>query len=414
MALVMKNFKYTAVNEKGKTVKGSAQGTNKTMVERFLEMQNMSVVSVEEHNTLLTRIQNFSVGAAFKPQTLSFYLKQLGALLGAGQKLIDCLEMLAAQQKGAAVKRICFILYQEVYNGSKLSKAFELFPEDFPPVVIAMTEAGEATGELADVLLRTVEYMDNQRRLNGAIKKAIRKPLLYLIGALVVAVFMTLTVFPQFMALFEGLGDEGEGGAKMPIFTQIFIEFLAFLKSPWGWGTGILILILIILFVVFNKVSPKFRRTKTLIFLKVPGFGKLIQMNQQIIVAATLSQLMGRGVNAADALEVTQKVTTNPIFQELLEEAHTNVVQGKGFAKAFSDSDFIDPIMKRMIETGEKTSQIPQLLASLNGYFNEVADVKVKQITATIQPVVMLFVYAIVMCLLMAIMLPQLTLATSV
>ncbi len=411
MALVMKNFKYTAVNEKGKTVKGSAQGTNKTMVERFLEMQNMSVVSVEEHNTLLTRMQNFSVGAAFKPQVLSFYLKQLGALLGAGQKLIDCLEMLAAQQKGAAVKRICFILYQEVYNGSKLSKAFELFPDDFPPVVVAMTEAGEATGELADVLMKLVEYMDNQRRLNGAIKKAIRKPVLYLVGALVVAVFMTLTVFPQFIALFEGMGD---GGAKMPIFTQIFIEFLAFLKSPWGWGTGIFIVVLAVLFFVFNKTSAKFRRTKTLIFLKTPGFGKLIQMNQQIIVSATLAQLMGRGVNANEALEVTSKVTTNPIFQELLEEAHTNVVQGKGFAKAFSESEFIDPIMKRMIETGEKTSQIPELLSSLNGYFNEVADVKVKQITATIQPVVMLFVYAIVMCLLMAIMLPQLTLATSV
>ncbi len=411
MALVMKNFKYTAVNEKGKTVKGQAQGTNKTMVERFLEMQNMSVLSVEEHNTLLTRMQNFSVGAAFKPQVLSFYLKQLGALLGAGQKLIDCLEMLAAQQKGAAVKRICFILYQEVYNGSKLSKAFELFPADFPPIVIAMTEAGEATGELADVLLRTVEYMDNQRRLNGNIKKAIRKPVLYLVGSLVVAVFMTLTVFPQFMALFDGLGD---GSAKMPIFTQIFIEFLAFLKSPWGWGSGILIVILVIAYILANKMSPKFRRTKTKIFLKVPGFGKLIQMNQQIILASTLSQLMGRGVGATEALEVTKKVTTNPIFQELLEEAHTNVVQGKGFAKAFSESEYIDPIMKRMIETGEKTSQIPQLLASLDGYFNEVADVKVQQITKTIQPVVMLFVYAIVMCLLMAIMLPQLTLATSV
>ena len=411
MALVMKNFKYTAVNEKGKTVKCTAQGTNRTMVERYLAMQNMSVVSVEEHNTLLTRMQNFSVGASFKPQVLSFYLKQLGALLGAGQKLIDCLEMLAAQQKGASVKRICFILYQEVYNGSKLSKAFELFPDDFPPVVVAMTEAGEATGELSDVLLRTVEYMDNQRRLNGSIKKAIRKPVLYLVGSLAVAVFMTLTVFPQFMALFDGMGD---GNVKMPIFTQIFIEFLAFLKCPWGWGTGIFIVVLVILYIVFNKTSAKFRRQKTLIFLKVPGFGKLIQMNQQIIVAATLSQLMGRGVNANEALEVTQKVTTNPIFQELLAEAHTNVVQGKGFAKAFSESEFIDPIMKRMIETGEKTSQIPELLASLNGYFNEVADVKVKQITATIQPVVMLFVYAIVMCLLMAIMLPQLQLATAV
>ena len=411
MALVMKNFQYTAVNEKGKTVKGQAQGTNKTMVERFLEMQNMSVISVEEHNTLLTRMQNFSVGAAMKPQILSFYLKQLGALLGAGQKLIDCLEMLAAQQKGAAVKRICFILYQEVYNGSKLSKAFELFPADFPPIVIAMTEAGEATGDLAEVLIKTVEYMDNQRRLNGSIKKAIRKPVIYLVGAIAAAIFMTLTVFPQFMALFDGMGD---GSAKMPIFTQIFIEFLAFLKCPWGWGTGIVILILIILFIVFNKTSPNFRRRKMLFFLKVPGFGKLIQMNQQIIISSTLSQLMGRGVAATEALEVTKKVTENPIFQELLEEAHTNVVQGKGFAKSFSESEYIDPIMKRMIETGEKTSQIPQLLASLEKYFNEVADVKVAQITKTIQPVVMLFVYAIVMCLLMAIILPQLTLATSV
>ena len=300
MALVMKNFKYTAVNEKGKTVKGSAQGTNKTMVERFLEMQNMSVVSVEEHNTLLTRMQNFSVGAAMKPQVLSFYLKQLGALLGAGQKLIDCLEMLAAQQKGAAVKRICFILYQEVYNGSKLSKAFELFPADFPPIVVAMTEAGEATGDLSDVLLRTVEYMDNQRKLNGKIKKAIMKPTLYLVGALAVAIFMTLTVFPQFVALFEG--GLSDGSAKMPIFTQIFIEFLAFLKCPWGWGTGIFIVILVILFVVFNKVSPKFRRQKMLIFLKIPGFGKLIQMNQQIILSSTLAQLMGIGVAATEAL----------------------------------------------------------------------------------------------------------------
>lgn len=409
MALVMKNFKYVAVNDKGKQVRGAAQGTNRTMVERYLELQNMSVVSVEENNTLLTRLSNVTFGASLKEDQMGFFLKQLGALLNAGQKLVDCLEMLATQQKGAAAKRVCFIIYQEVYNGSKLSDAFALFPADFPPIVVAMSQAGEATGDLANVLLATMEYLDNQKGLTKKIKKAITKPLLYFFGAIAVAIAMTLFVFPTFQEMFDEMASDGE----LPIFTKIFIALLAFLKSPWGWGTGIVLVIIVVSYIVANKTSPKFRHTMMSIYLKIPAFGKLIQMNQQIIISSTLAQLMSRGVSAAEALEVTKKVTQNPIFVDLLEEAHTNVTQGKGFAKAFMDSEYIDPIMQHMILTGEKTSQVAELLQSLQGYFNEVAELKVAQITRTLSPVMMLFVYAVVACLLMAIMLPELQLAMS-
>lgn len=409
MALVMKNYRYSAVNEAGKNVKGDAQGTNKTMVQRFLEMQNMSVVSIEEHNTFLTKLSNITLGASIKRETLLFYIKQLGALLNAGTKIVEALEILASQQKNKNAKRVCFIVYQEVYNGTKLSKAFELFPNDFPPLLIAMTEAGEATGELADVLLRTGEYMENQDKLNGKIKKAITKPLTYLAAAFAVAIGMTLFVFPTFMSMFSEM-DAGD----LPIFTKIYVELLKFLKCPWGWGTGALILVLVILYMAAYKKNPKFKRAMTKFFLKVPGFGTLIQMNNQIIIASTLAQLMGRGVPATQALEVAKRVTQNDMFVELLEEAHQNVTEGKGFAKSFIESPYIDPIMSRMIETGEKTSEIPKLLKSLTGYFNEVAEVKVAQISKTISPIMMIFVYMVVLSLLLAIMLPQLTMAMNV
>ena len=408
MASVMKSYRYDAIDANGKRIKGTTEGTNKVMVTRYLESRNLSVMKVEEYSNIFTKLSNISFGQTINAEQLNFYLKQLGSLLTAGVKLVEALEILATQQTNKAIRKIYFIIQQEVYNGNKLSSSFELFPNDFPPLLIAMTEAGEATGDLGATIARAAEYFNSQGKLNKKIKKAVTGPLTYLIGALGVAIAMVIFVFPTFVNMFSEFGSN-----DMPIFTKIYLVFYDFLMA-YGLILAAVIIVVVITFIILKKKSTGFSDAVDMFVLKVPGFGKLIQLNNQILIANTLSQLMGRGVGALPALKVVRKVVQNRIFIKIIDDAIANVEGGKGFAKSFEESSFIDPIMARMISTGEKTSEIPKLLNNLTIYYNEVADVKVAQVEKTIKPVLMLFVYAVVMSLLLAIMMPQLSLASGV
>ena len=145
----------------------------------------------------------------------------------------------------------------------------------------------------------------------------------------------------------------------------------------------------------------------------MPIMGKLQQMNSQILIANTLSQLTGRGCGAVQALEITKKVLKNRVYIDIIDKAHDNVVEGRGFAKAFEESWAIDPIMSRMIATGERTSEIPKLLESLSKFYGEISADSIARTKAVLQPVLMILVYVVVGSLLIAIMLPELTVGSQ-
>ena len=137
-------------------------------------------------------------------------------------------------------------------------------------------------------------------------------------------------------------------------------------------------------------------------------------MNNQILIANSLSQMLSNGVNSIKALQTTRGILTNVIYKELILKTLKYIEDGKPFAKAFEESNYIDPIMARMISTGEKTGNIPKLMENLSAYYNGVSEMRIQQLKNSIQPILLLVVYAIVGILILAIMLPMLSLGSQI
>ncbi len=404
----MHNYRYEGTDANGKKIKGTTEGTSRSICLRFLEQKNYTITKLEEYSNLMTKLNGLSFGRVVKPDVLVFFLKQLGSLLTAGVKLVDALELLAMQQDEKAVRKILFALYQEVYQGGKLSASLLLFPDDFPGVLVAMVEAGEATGDIGNTIKAAAEHFEKSQKTAKAITSVIKSPMIYLAITIVIMVGMLIFVFPTFEEMFAAF----DAGA-LPFITQFYLDMSEFMQAYFLY-IFLFIALVAAGFYCANRFSQKYREFMAKFKLKIPVMGKLNQMNNQILIANTLSQLMGRGVNAVQALEITKKVLKNLVYIDIIEQARSNVVEGRGFARAFEESWAIDPIMSRMINTGERTSEIPKLLKNLSGFYEEISDASIARTKAILQPMLLLVVYVVIGSLLIAIMLPELTVGANI
>lgn len=404
----LRNYKYEAKNSDGKLIKGRIEAINRATAIKFLQVKSLKVINLKEYKNIMTTINQISFGSLLNTKQLVFFLKQLGSLLNAGVNILQALELLSIQQESKFLRKVYFELYQEVYNGFSLSKALAKRPKEFPSLMVQMVEIGEMSGDLPKMVLDMADYYEKQMKTTSEIKGAIRMPLIYLGAALAIAIGMMLFVFPNMTALFSSFGD-----AKLPGITQFFLDSGDFLKSYtliiFG-AVGLLVIGIILL----NKYVPKFHRGLTIVALHTPIFGHLIQMNNQVTIANSLSQMMSSGINTLKALDTVKTFMKNVIYKDLLAKTISYIDDGLPFSKAFSESDYIDPIMSRMIATGEKTGEIPKLMNNLAVYYNGVSTIRVQQLKNSIQPILLLVVYAIVGVMILALMLPMLSLGTQI
>ena len=404
----LKNFRYIAYNADKKIVRGTIEALNRNVCLKFLQTKNYDVIRLTEYRSILSKLDQISFGTMLKPKQLVFFLKQLGSLLKAGVKLLPALELLSLQQENRLLRKLYFELYQQVYNGYSFSRALSQRPKEFPNLLCQMIEVGEISGDLPDTILRMSIYYENQMKIITKIKSAVRMPMVYLFLALIISAGMLIFVFPNIAELYASFE-----GAKLPAVTQFFLNAGEFTKT---FSLPIFLSIFMIILTVYllDRFVPKVHYGLTVLVLKTPIFGPLLQMNNQILIANSLSQMMGRGINSIHALNTVRNVIKNVIYKELMTKTLLYIEDGKPFSKSFEESPFIDAIMGKMIATGEKSGDIPKLMENLSTYYNGVADLRVEQIRGAIQPILLIFVYGLVGLMILALMMPMLSLGSQI
>jgi type IV pilus assembly protein PilC len=406
--LQLRNFKYIAINADGKTIKGKMEALSKSVCVKYLQAKNYKVKSMTEYKNIITYLEQITIGRLIKPKQLVFFLKQLGSLLNSGVKLLPALELLSLQQENKNIRKLYFELYQQVYNGNLLSNGMARRPKEFPNLLIQMVKVGELSGELPETILKMSEYYESQIKLSSEIKGATRMPLIYLGAAIVISIGMLLFVFPNITGLFASFE-----GAELPGITQFFLDtgdfFQAFAIFIFG-GAALIAAIFYFLF----KYNKKFHYLIKLGLLKLPVFGSLIQMTNQILIANSLSQMLSNGIHSMQALETTRDILEHDVYKALITKTLDYLQDGKPFSKSFEESPYIDPIMAKMIATGEKTGDIPKLMSNLSEYYNGISEIRIQQLKNSLQPILLILVYAIVGVMILAIMLPMLTLGTQI
>jgi type IV pilus assembly protein PilC len=401
-------YKYQAVRKDGRTIKGKIESINRATSIRLLESKGYKIKSLEEINSFWLKINIHVGGTIFSQRQLIFFLRQLGSLLKAGVKLIVAMELLALQQENRQLRKLYFEIYYDIYSGYSFSKALRQKPKEFPPLLLQMVEVGEVSGDLTNTLIQMASYYENQFRISTEIKNAMRMPIIYLVATLLIAIGMLTFVFPNITGIYSSFEN-----AKIPYVTQLFLDLgLFFAQNILSIVAGIILFIVI--FYLFNRFSTKFKRVVTIFLLKIPIFGQLIQMNNQIMIANALSQMLSNGIHSMKALELLKKHTKNVIYQELIHKTQAYIEDGHPFYRAFEESDYIDPVMAKMIQTGEQSGDIPKVMMNLSDYYNGISDLRVNQLKNSIQPILLIIVYGIVGFMILAIMLPMLTLGSQI
>jgi len=404
----LRNFHYEALDPNGKIVKGYFETVNKYTCLKYLESKNLRVKSIIDKTNFITKLNQIVIDNVLPRKALVFFLKQLGALLKAGIDIVSSLELLALQQTNRHQRRLFFELNQSVYNGMTLSKSMSEHPREFPKMLVQVIEIGELSGNLPETILRMADYYEKQMKLTASIKGAVRTPLIYLVVVILIAIGMFLFVFPSITTLFNSLGN-----AQLPAITVFFLNV-----SEFFGNNSLAILVGLILFIsifyLLYKYEHNFHRAVTMILLKSPIFGKLIEIYNQIMIANSLAQMMSNGVNSLLALSTIKELLKNVVYKDLIKKTIDNIQDGKPFAESFQESDFIDPVMTKMISTGETIGDIPTLMINLADYYNDVSEIKIEKLKNAIQPILLIVVYAIVAVLLLSIMLPMLSLGEQI
>ncbi len=401
-------YKYTAKTKDGKVIKGHLEAISYAFCVKYLQSRNYVIDKVSEHNNVFVKLGQITFGKVLSGKQLIFFLKQLGALLTSNINLLDSLELLSLQQENHLIRRLYFEVYLDVYNGYTFSYALGKHTNDFPLLLVRMVEVGEISGKLASSILEMAKFFEKQFKMVSSIKGTVRMPIIYFLATIAIAIGMMVFVFPNMEDLFASFGN-----AQLPGITQILIDTGTYLSENI-LSFALILIGFILAFYLALKFIKSFHLLMTKFSIKIPIFGSLISTYNQILIANSLGQMIKNGINSLQALKTTSTLIKNDVYHAVIVETIKNVEDGLPFSKSFVESNYIDPIMSHMIITGEKSGNLPVFLENMSIYYNEVSDLKIEKIKGALQPILLLFVYAIVGALLLALIMPMLSLGTQI
>lgn len=399
MALYL--YKATAM-ETQKKIRGEVQAENELMVRQLLISRNLYPEVIQKKNLLNREIKLFE--SHIPLSEISFFCKQLQALIQAGISISKALALCSVQTSNKLMKQYVKRVYEEVDGGKMLSEAMRE-EKIFPILLVSLVACGERTGKLAEVLKRAGIYFDSQLKTRRQIKKALTYPLFVMGLVIVVLAIMMTKVVPVYVSLLE------DTGGQMPLPTQIVIAINEF-GVNYHLQLLLFLVALLILGIAANRV-PFIRDQWEQIELKLPIIGKMVKQRMVVNFSSTMFLLIDSGINLLQALEMTVEVMNHSVAAREIEGAMESLSQGNRLGGALENSNLFPPILVSMISIGEESGALGELLEKSSVYFNDEMNSTIDTVVTLIEPVMIVIVALIIGGVMAAIVLPTFSAATA-
>jgi type IV pilus assembly protein PilC len=331
----------------------------------------------------------------------ALFSNKMAALIDAGVPIVRSLEMLASQQTQPLFKRALTAICIEVNQGTTLGSAMRRWPMVFDRLMVSMVEAGEAGGVLDETLRRLAKLQEDVAKLQNQIKGALGYPVAVLFIAIAVFLGMTIFIIPQFADIFKSLG------AELPAFTQMLVDLSGFLRSPEYMLPVIAVIALAIFLFSRYYATPVGRMGVDRILLKIPLFGDLILKSATAQFCRTYSALSRAGVPILQALEILKQTSGNAAVQEALDRARNDVQEGISLSKSLLSKQIFPDMALSMLAIGEETGEMDAMLSKVADFYEEEVGLIVKNLTAMLEPAMIVLVGGIVGAILVAMYLPM-------
>lgn len=333
------------------------------------------------------------------------FCRQFSTMIDAGLPIIQCLDILHSQQENATFKKMLKEIKANVEGGQTFAEALRKYPKQFDALFVNMIAAGEAGGILDTILRRLSAYMEKAAKLKAQIKGAMTYPIVTLvIAAIVVAVIMVF-VIPVFEEMFAGLGG------ALPIPTQIAVNMSRFIKGNIHFIIGGIVAFIFIAKRVYN--TEKGRVIIDDISLKLPVFGSLIRKAAVSKFTRTTGTMLSSGVSILDSLEIVAKTAGNKTIEKAVYETRAAIAEGRTMSDPLAESGVFPSMVCQMIAVGESTGALDEMLGKIADFYDEEVDQAVENMTALIEPFMLVFLGVVIGGLVIAMYLPIFKMAAA-
>lgn len=395
-----KIWAYEIVDKSGNIVKGKVEGATEAAVAQRLMNSGGRPISIKEIKTggmnAEIKIPGFSDRIPLKD--VAIMSRQLATMISAGLSLIRALSILTEQTENQTLQSVLNEVRGEVEKGQSFSGSLAKHPKVFTPLMINMVRAGETGGFLDETLLGIAKNVEDEVKLKAKVKSAMTYPVVVLIFAILAATGMLLFIVPIFAEMFATLGGE------LPWLTQILVVLSEFLKVA-------IIPILIVLAVAYwywNTIKNKTSVREKLdpIKLKIPVFGNLTQKIAIARFSRNLGAMLRSGVPILQALEIVGEASGNMVIEKATKEVIESVRRGKGLTGPLSEHPVFPPMVVQMMAVGEDTGALDIMLEKIAEFYDAEVEATTEQLTSLIEPIMIVFIGAIVGGMVVALYMP--------
>jgi type IV pilus assembly protein PilC len=387
-------FTYKARTVGGESQSGEITASTEADVVGQLRRRRLVVVSVKEKPKDI----KFSIGGRVKTKDLVLFTRQFATMINAGLPLVQSLDILATQQPNKKAAEKIRAVLNDVESGSTLADAMRRHRDFFSEIYVNMVAAGEAGGILDVILLRLAEYLEASEKLKRKVKGAMFYPATVLgFSGLAIAVLL-IFVIPTFAGFFES------ANVPLPLPTRIVMGLSDFLIS-WWWAVAAVLAGLGWLFRAYRK-TPAGRLTTDKLVLRIPILGQVLRKAAIARFSRTLGTLVQSGVPILDGLEITARTAGNRVVEDAVMKSRASIAGGETIAEPLKRSTVFPPMVVQMINVGEQTGGLDDMLSKIADFYDEEVDAAVGALTSIIEPVMIVFLGAIVGGMVVAMYLP--------
>lgn len=392
-------YKYTAKTPEGKIVTDYFRAYSKVEVHSFLLSEGNEVYSIETNKSIQRR--RVALTGKIKTRDLIFFTTQLSTYIKAGITLVEALKILSRQFKNKNYQRIFRSMIYDLSMGDSFSDAMAKQGEAFPRLLINMVKASEMTGELPEALDDMADYFTETDKTHKQMVTAMAYPTIILIVAIAAVTFIMVYVVPQFVGIYSSID-----GAELPGITVFVLNMSNFLKKSYLW----LFLGLIIFILIFRYLFKNVKAFKTFVqwgLMHLPVIGNVIIYNEVTMFTKTFASLLAHNVFITDSMEILNKITNNEIYRMLILDTITNLAKGEKISLAFKDHWAFPVPAYEMITTGERTGQLPEMMAKVSSYYQDLHRNAVARIKTFIEPALIIFLTVVVGGIVLSIVIPM-------
>ncbi len=399
----MAAFEYLALDNQGRQQKGLLEADSPRQARQQLRERNWSPLEIKQAKAREEKSRSgLSFGQGLSARDLALVTRQLATLVQAALPIEEALRAAAAQSTTPRIKSMLLAVRARVMEGHSLAASLKEYPSAFPDLYRATVAAGEHAGHLALVLEQLADYTEQRQQSRQKIQLALLYPVILMVASLTIVGFLLGYVVPDVVKVFVNTGQE------LPALTRGLIAASDLVKH-WGWlflllgGAGV--------FGLRQALRDgNLRRRWHALILRIPLVGRLARATNTARFASTLAILTRSGVPLVEALSIAAAVIANLRIRDKVIEAAQKVREGSSLTRALDATEEFPPMMLHMIASGEKSGELDQMLArTARNQENDLA-AQIALLVGLFEPFMLVFMGAVVLVIVLAILLPILSL----